>query len=82
VWAIGTGKTASPADAEEMHSRVRAFLTARYGDAAARIPILYGGSVKPENAEGLLAVRDVDGLLVGGASLDAGGFARICLTAA
>jgi triosephosphate isomerase len=83
VWAIGTGRTASPADAEEMHLRVRQFLTGRLGDGVGgAMPILYGGSVKPDNAAGLLAAREVDGLLVGGASLDAEGFARICATPA
>jgi triosephosphate isomerase (TIM) len=78
VWAIGTGETASPADAAEMHAAVRAELRQRVGDAAAAIPILYGGSVKADNAAELLAAGDVDGVLVGGASLDAQGFARIC----
>lgn len=79
VWAIGTGKTAAPADAEEMHGRIRAWLGQRFGpEAAAKIPILYGGSVKPENAGELMRRDDVDGVLVGGASLDPDGFARIC----
>ncbi|CAN5851137.1 triose-phosphate isomerase [soil metagenome] len=79
VWAIGTGKTASSADAEEMHSSVRTWLSERMGaEAAAGIPILYGGSVKPENAGELLRTTNVDGVLVGGASLDPVGFARIC----
>lgn len=77
VWAIGTGKTASPADAQQVHAFLRDRLRARAGDAAERIRILYGGSVKPENAAGLLAQPDIDGALVGGASLDAGHFARI-----
>jgi triosephosphate isomerase len=79
VWAIGTGETASPADAAARHAAVRGLLAARFGDeAAARIPILYGGSVKPDNAGELLAEPNVDGVLVGGASLDPAGFAAIC----
>jgi triosephosphate isomerase (TIM) len=81
VWAIGTGKTATPADASEAHAVVRGRLAERYGDdIAAELPILYGGSVKPDNAAELLAAYGVDGLLVGGASLDPEGFARICAT--
>lgn len=83
VWAIGTGRTAAPSDAREMHAAVRGYLARRYDqDLAARIPILYGGSVKPENAAELLAEDGVDGLLVGGASLDPQGFARICAVGA
>jgi triosephosphate isomerase len=79
VWAIGTGVTATPADASEAHAILRTVLVAeRFGDRA--VPILYGGSVKPDNAAELLAAPEVDGLLVGGASLDAGGFSRICAT--
>jgi triosephosphate isomerase (TIM) len=78
VWAIGTGVNATPADAAAAHGFVRERLRERYGDDdAAGIAILYGGSVKPDNARALLAARDVDGLLVGGASLDAADFARI-----
>ena len=78
VWAIGTGVNATPADASEAHEILRGRLAERYGDeAAAQIPILYGGSVKPDNADDLLAADGVDGLLVGGASLDPSGFARI-----
>jgi triosephosphate isomerase len=77
VWAIGTGETATPADAEAAHGTLRARLTDRLGGAASGIPILYGGSVKPDNARDLMAARDVDGVLVGGASLDAAQFAAI-----
>jgi triosephosphate isomerase len=75
VWAIGTGVTATPADASVAHLILRALLTERLG--ASVIPILYGGSVKPENAQDLLAADAVDGLLVGGASLDPAAFAQI-----
>jgi triosephosphate isomerase (TIM) len=79
VWAIGTGKNATPGDASEAHAVLRQRLAARYGaDAAGVLPILYGGSVKPDNAAELLAADGVDGLLVGGASLDPAGFALIC----
>jgi triosephosphate isomerase (TIM) len=78
VWAIGTGVNATPDDAAEAHSIVRGRLRERYGDAADAVPILYGGSVKPGNAAELLAAEGVDGLLVGGASLDPGDFAAIC----
>jgi triosephosphate isomerase (TIM) len=77
VWAIGTGETATPADAADAHGRLRARLRERIGDHAGSVPILYGGSVKPDNASELLAAPDVDGLLVGGASLDPRDFARI-----
>lgn len=77
VWAIGTGRTARPADAAEAHSIIRAKLRERIGELAGTLPILYGGSVKPDNAKELLAADGVDGLLVGGASLDPAGFARI-----
>ena len=81
VWAIGTGVNATPADAADAHRIVRDRLAARYGQSVARvIPILYGGSVKPDNAAQLLAAEGVDGLLVGGASLDPTGFATIAAT--
>ena len=78
VWAIGTGKTATDEMAQEVHADVRAALAELFGDsAAAGIRILYGGSMKPENASGLLAQPDVDGGLIGGASLTARAFAGI-----
>ena len=77
VWALGTGRNATPDDAAAAHAVLRDRLRERVGDGAADIPILYGGSVKPENAASLLAASDVDGLLVGGASLDPQGFGRI-----
>jgi triosephosphate isomerase (TIM) len=82
VWAIGTGETASPGDAGAMHRAVRARLEEAFGAAAAdAVPVLYGGSVKPENAAEILGEPGVDGVLVGGASLDPRGFARICAAA-
>lgn len=78
VWAIGTGRTASPAQAQEVQAGVRAFLASAYGnDLALHAIILYGGSVKPENAFSLYSEKDVDGFLVGGASLKAGSFIGI-----
>jgi triosephosphate isomerase (TIM) len=77
VWAIGTGRNASPEQAEEAHAALRARLEAASPELAARTRILYGGSVKGENAEGLLRCPNVDGALVGGASLDAGQFLGI-----
>jgi triosephosphate isomerase len=79
VWAIGTGVTATPGDAAAMHRAVRERLTAAFGaQAADAVPVLYGGSVKPDNAAELMSQPGVDGVLVGGASLDAQGFAAIC----
>ena len=72
VWAIGTGKTATPEIAQEAHAFIKGLLD---------VPVLYGGSVKPDNAEELLAQADVDGALVGGASLDVESFSAICLAA-
>ena len=80
VWAIGTGRTATPSDAATVHAAIRAALGERVGHAAADIPILYGGSVNANNAASLLAAENVDGLLVGGASLNADGWAAICDT--
>ncbi len=78
IWAIGTGRTATPEDAQEMISLIRQHLAeSRGGDAAAGVRILYGGSVKPENAAELMAMPDIDGALVGGASLKASDFAAI-----
>jgi len=77
VWAIGTGRTATPELAQEVHAVIRRQLRARFGSGADRIRIQYGGSVKPDNAARLLAQPDIDGALVGGASLDAESFARI-----
>jgi triosephosphate isomerase len=79
VWAIGTGVNATPDDAGAMHRFVRQVLSTAFGhEVAAAVPVLYGGSVKPDNAAELLAVDGVDGVLVGGASLDPHGFAKIC----
>jgi triosephosphate isomerase len=79
VWAIGTGVNATPADAGAMHAFVRERLVEHFGgESGAGVPILYGGSVKEQNAAELLAVPQVDGVLVGGASLDPRGFAAIC----
>jgi triosephosphate isomerase (TIM) len=80
VWAIGTGRTATPSDAATVHAAIRAALAEHVPDAADDIPILYGGSVNAGNAASLLAAENVDGLLVGGASLDAEGWAAICDT--
>jgi len=78
VWAIGTGKTATPEQAQEVHDQLRKLLASRYnGEVAAEVRILYGGSVKPENAEALLGQPDIDGALVGGASLKADAFTQI-----
>lgn len=78
VWAIGTGLTASADQAQEMHAAIRLYLARRFdGALAERVPILYGGSVKPNNAEELFSKSDVDGGLVGGASLSAQDFAEI-----
>ena len=78
VWAIGTGKTATPAQAQNMHEHIRRLVSERYGNSVAdATTILYGGSVKPGNATELFTQPDVDGGLVGGASLDATSFAEI-----
>ena len=78
VWAIGTGRTATPEQAQEMHAFIRRVFAERYSDEAAQaLRILYGGSVKPDNIAGLMAQTDIDGALVGGASLNADSFAHI-----
>jgi triosephosphate isomerase len=78
VWAIGTGKTASDAQAQEVHAFIRQLVARLFGQAVAdTVRILYGGSVKPENVKGLMAQPDIDGALVGGASLNAESFAGI-----
>lgn len=79
IWAIGTGKTASPDQAQDMHAFIRSELSGKYGsDVANQTSILYGGSVKPANAKEIFAKADVDGGLVGGASLKVDSFAAIC----
>ena len=78
IWAIGTGVTASPAQAQSMHKYIRSLLKSKYGDTSAKnTSILYGGSVKPSNAKELFSKADVDGGLVGGASLKADSFGAI-----
>ena len=77
VWAIGTGKTATAAQAQEMHRHIRSMLASKFGAAANDIPILYGGSCKPSNAKELFACEDIDGGLIGGASLKADDFLAI-----
>ncbi len=81
VWAIGTGKTATPAMAQEVHALVRAELEAKDAQAASEVRILYGGSMKPDNAAQLLAMADIDGGLIGGASLKAADFLAIVAAA-
>jgi triosephosphate isomerase (TIM) len=79
VWAIGTGEVASPADAQEVCGAIRARVSEGHGaEAAASVRILYGGSVKADNIAAIMTQPDIDGALVGGASLDAGEFATIC----
>jgi triosephosphate isomerase len=77
VWAIGTGKTATPQQAEEVHHLIRSIIAQRADSVAQNIRILYGGSVKPDNVDELMAQPDIDGALVGGASLQADSFVRI-----
>ncbi len=79
IWAIGTGRTATPVEAEEVHQSIRGQLAKLFSaDAADTVRILYGGSVKPDNVDDLMAEADIDGALVGGASLDPDSFNRIC----
>jgi triosephosphate isomerase len=78
VWAIGTGRTATPEIAEDAHRFIRELARVKFGEEqAGAVRILYGGSVKPDNIKGLMAQEDIDGALVGGASLDAKSFAAI-----
>ena len=81
LWAIGTGNTATPEQAQQVHAFIRQHLTQYSADAAAALRILYGGSVNAGNSEALFAQADVDGALIGGASLNAAEFAAICLSA-
>ena len=78
IWAIGTGKTATPDQAQEVHKFIRSLLRENFSENSSQnIPVLYGGSVKPDNAEDLLAKEDIDGALVGGACLDVDSFISI-----
>jgi triosephosphate isomerase (TIM) len=82
IWAIGTGKAATAEDAQRIHAAIRAHIAKESADVAAKIVIQYGGSVKPENAASYFGQPDIDGALVGGAALDAKGFAAIAKAAA
>jgi triosephosphate isomerase len=77
VWAIGTGKTATPDMAQQVHARIRALIAERDAEGAQQVRLLYGGSMKPDNAKDLLAMPDIDGGLIGGASLNASDFLAI-----
>ena len=81
VWAIGTGKTATPAQAQEVHAAIRAFIAETDAEVAGELRILYGGSVKPANAAELFSQPDIDGGLIGGAALKADDFYKICAAA-
>ncbi|MGB9715234.1 MAG: triose-phosphate isomerase [Thermodesulfovibrionales bacterium] len=77
IWAIGTGRTATPEQAQEAHSYIRERIKLKYGNKADEVRIIYGGSVTPENVDSLMACKDLDGALVGGASLKVESFVRI-----
>lgn len=77
IWAIGTGVTATPDQVEETHKFIRKFLSVEYGEIGKEIPLLYGGSVKPDNVRDLALAQSVSGFLIGGASLDAQSFLKI-----
>ncbi|MCL4499868.1 MAG: triose-phosphate isomerase, partial [Chloroflexi bacterium] len=80
IWAIGTGRNALPEDANAMSAYIRSIIAGAYGDElAGQVPILYGGSVKPENISDFMREEHVDGALVGGASLKPDSFAKICM---
>ncbi|MEC7642209.1 triose-phosphate isomerase [Idiomarina sp.] len=81
VWAIGTGETASPAQAQEVHAKIRGWLVENYQQVGAKVPLLYGGSVKANNAESLFSEADINGGLIGGASLKGDEFSEICRAA-
>ena len=81
VWAIGTGKVATPEQAQEVHAMIRSKLAGLNGDVASGVRILYGGSMKPDNAAELIGQDDIDGGLIGGASLNAEDFLGICTAA-
>jgi len=81
VWAIGTGKTATPEMAQQVHAFIRRLLAERDAERAQRVRLLYGGSMKPDNAKDLLAMPDIDGGLIGGASLKAADFLAIAKAA-
>jgi len=81
VWAIGTGKVATPEQAQEVHAMIRSKLAGLDADVAAKVQVLYGGSMKPDNAKELIGMEDIDGGLIGGASLKAEDFLGICTAA-